>query len=186
MVAVRAPDTLVMHLRRVGRDLGRAPIVRRRSPTLDHVTAAAVAAVPGAEVARLTLVGHRVPDPDVVDELQTDDGPAAALLADPPADGIVVAADLAGDDHHRWPGFAEHVLDAGYRSTVSVLLEVASTPRGALNLYARPPRAFDDTACRTAGLLAVVVGTLLLAAEQAAPPEQVVPVHRALVGEPCL
>jgi hypothetical protein len=170
-------DTLVAHLRRAGRDLNARAGVRHQPEAFERIVDAAVAAVPGASTAGLTPGDDYLATPDLVvgpggklDALQRElgEGPAMIVLAEAPADGTVVADDLAGRDGERWPTFVPHVLDAGHRSMMSVLLEVEGRPRAALNLYARRADAFDAEARRAAGLYGMSAGMLLLAAEHAA------------------
>jgi hypothetical protein len=172
-------DGLVAHLRRTSRELHTRTGVRDRAAALENIVSTAVVTVPGTRMAGLTLVDDRYTAPSggllgaAVSELdrlqgELDAGPAATALAESPADGTVLVEDFAGQDRYRWPEFAPHVLEAGYRSMVSVLLEVGGVPRGTLNLYGVQACAFDSTARRAAGLLAITVGTLLLGVEHVA------------------
>lgn len=52
-------DTLVAHLRRVGRDLDTGADVRDHQAALARLVATAVAAVPGTHTCGLTLAGDR-------------------------------------------------------------------------------------------------------------------------------
>lgn len=184
------PDCLVAHLRRTAAELNDRAGVRDPAVALTKIVHAAVAAVPGAHTAGLTPVAHHGPSSldtaDVVGDLdalqrETGEGPAARALGDAPADGVVVAEDFAGQDRDRWPGFAGHALDAGYRAMLSVRLEVEGVPQAALNLYATRPYAFDAQARRSAGLFGLEAGMLLLAAEHAEHLERAV-ASRDLIG----
>lgn len=179
MAPVSPQDCLLAHLRRTSRDLGTRASIRDRRVAVERIIATAVAAVPAAQVAGLTMdADHDLWTREsaaasvsgVLDALQGErgDGPAATVLAQAPADGTVVAEDFAGQDRDRWPEFAPRALEAGYRSMVSVLLEVEGAPRGTLNLYAGQPYAFDTQACRAAGILAMNAGMLLLGVEHIA------------------
>ncbi|GLZ48354.1 hypothetical protein Acsp06_45390 [Actinomycetospora sp. NBRC 106375] len=176
-------DTLVAHLRRSGTALNDATLVRHHESALTRIVSAALTAVPAAASAGLSLADGRYgaagdpASPAVVGPLDTlqaelGDGPAMTVLARAPLDGLVVVDDFAGDDRRRWPAFSAHALDAGYRSMLSILLEVGGVPRAALNLYGREPRMFGAQARRAGGLFAVTAGMLLLAAEQTAPPSR--------------
>lgn len=171
-------DPLIAHLRRTTRELNDRAGVRDHLEALERVIYSAVATVPGACAAGLTVADDRyldfvrATDIAVVGKLDTlqrelDEGPASVVLDACPEDGIATADDLAGEDAERWPTFAAHAVDAGHRSMVSVLLEVDGGPRAALNLYGTGPDTFDAHARRAAGVLGLTAGMLLLAAENA-------------------
>jgi hypothetical protein len=56
-----------------------------------------------------------------LDEKQSElhEGPCITAIDDPPANGTVVAQDLAGADGERWPRFAPYTVEAGYRALMS-------------------------------------------------------------------
>ncbi|NMO94090.1 GAF and ANTAR domain-containing protein [Actinomycetospora sp. TBRC 11914] len=184
-------DPLVAHLRRTTAELDDRAGVRDHGVALTRIVHAAVAAVPGTHEAGLTPADDRPADLDApatpvvgkLDALQRElgEGPAVTALADAPADGVVAAGDFAGEDRDRWPEFAEHALEAGYRSLLAVRLEVGGAPRAALNLYATRAAAFDGQARRAAGLFGMHAGMLLLAAEHAAHLERAL-ASRDLIG----
>ncbi|HEY2193430.1 MAG TPA: GAF and ANTAR domain-containing protein [Actinomycetospora sp.] len=183
-------DPLVAHLRRVGHELGTRTCVRDRGAALDTIVSTALVLVPNADAAGLTLVDCYLPTANAapasvvaLDALQggCGEGPAATALTDPPADGTVLAEDFAGPDGDRWPRFAPHVLEAGYRSMISVLLEVEGAPRGTVNLYGVAPHAFDARARRVAGLFAITASMVLLGVEQVALLERAV-ASRDVIG----
>lgn len=186
MVAVSTLDPLVAHLRCLGHELGTRACVRDRGAALTTVVSSALVLVPDADAAGLTLVDDGDVPASVVGTLDAlqggcGEGPAATVLADAPGDGTVLVEDFAGPDGDRWPRFAPRALEAGYRSMISVLLEVEGAPRGTVNLYGGPPRAFDARARRGAGLFAITAGTLLLGVEQVAVLERAV-ASRDVIG----
>ncbi|PVZ06977.1 GAF and ANTAR domain-containing protein [Actinomycetospora cinnamomea] len=171
-----AEDALVAHLRRTTRQLNSREGARDHHEAVERIVEGAVAAVPGAQRAGITPADdHLAPEvlagaagPLDVLQCRLGEGPASSVLSGSPADGTVAAADLAGPDGERWPRFAPCAVDAGYRSMVSVLLEVESSPRAALNLYGADPHGFDAEDLRAAGLFAIDAQMLLLAAEHVA------------------
>ncbi|MEJ2863062.1 GAF and ANTAR domain-containing protein [Actinomycetospora flava] len=175
-------DMQLAHLRRTTFDLNHRAGARNHVQALARIHGSALAVVAGADSAGLTLLDERyeaftrateVPVVGTLDALQREvDGPARTVLTEPPADGVVRATDLAGDDGERWPEFAARALDAGCRSMLSVRVEVDGGPRLALNLYGTEPAAFDDRARHAAGVLAMSAGMLLLAADHTAQLQQ--------------
>ncbi|MEJ2864338.1 GAF and ANTAR domain-containing protein [Actinomycetospora flava] len=172
-------DTFTAHLRRSTRGLNERHGVRNQVDALERIIESAVAAVPGAHTAGLTLTDDHYlaiaedtdfPVTGKLDALQRElgTGPATMVLAEPPADGVVVAADFAGEAGERWPEFAAHALEAGHRSMISVLLEVDGKPKAALNLYSDRSDAFDEQARRAAAMVGMTAAMLLLAAEHVA------------------
>lgn len=184
-------DPLVAHLRRTTAELDDRAGMRDHGEALTRITTAAIAAVPGTHVAGLTPTdvppgGLDVAGAPVVgklDALQRElgEGPALTAVDEAPPDGVVAADDFAGQDGDRWPGFAAHALEAGYRSMLSVRLQVEGTARAGLNLYATRPYAFDAQARRAAGLFGLSAGLLLLAAEHATHLERAL-ASRDLIG----
>ena len=81
-----------------------------------------------------------------LDESQYGRGYGPCLHA--AATGEVVEISDARDER-RWPDYARAAWERGSGSSLSVPLPLAESLSGALNIYARPPRAFDDEA-RTA------------------------------------
>jgi hypothetical protein len=79
----------------------------------------------------------------------------------------VVAQDLAGPDGERWPRFAPHAVDAGFRALMSTQLSVEGGLRAALDLYSATPKAFDANARTLAGLFGVQAALLLYGSQEA-------------------
>jgi GAF domain-containing protein len=168
---------LAVALRRAARDLTAKRSIRDLDRTLDEIVAAAVATVAGADAGGISMteggeITSRNPTSGSVtklDRLQGDlrEGPCITAIDEPPEDGTVVVRDLAGADGARWPRFAPHAVDAGYRSIVSCELNAGGRTRAALNLYATQPDAFDRDALLTATLFAAQAAMLLYGSEQA-------------------
>ncbi|PVY97259.1 GAF and ANTAR domain-containing protein [Actinomycetospora cinnamomea] len=133
--------------------------------------------VPAVEAASISITRHgrietRHPTSDLIrklDELQSElyEGPCIDAIEDPPDCGIIIAQDLAGDDGARWPRYAPHAVDAGYLGLMSTTLSTEGGIRGALNLYAKNPDAFDQRSRTLAGLFGVQAALLLYGANQA-------------------
>jgi hypothetical protein len=169
-------DTLVAHLRETLHALNDRVCARDQREAFHRIVATGVAAVPGAHAAGLTLLDDRcfpalqTIGPPVVGPLdalqrQGPGGPVQTLLAETPADGVLVVDDLSGPDGERWPHFTAQALRAGVRSMITVLLEVEGAPCTTLNIYGARPAAFDAGARRCAGLVAIDAGVLLLGAK---------------------
>ncbi|GIF38658.1 GAF domain-containing protein [Actinoplanes xinjiangensis] len=107
--------------------------------------------IPGADDVSVLLVGsegvHTAaftgPPSMIVDEWQYHRGHGPCLTA-AAASLTVSVPDIAEDG--RWPDWADHAVDAGMHSSVSVGLPLRASVSGALNLYARTPHAFDEDA----------------------------------------
>jgi transcriptional regulator with GAF, ATPase, and Fis domain len=117
---------------------------------LADIVAAAVAMVPGADEASISVVtarrqvGSQAPTGDLpsrVDALQeeTQQGPCLDAAYE---QQTVRVTDMARED--RWPQFARQASEAGAASMLSLQLYVEGDNLGALNLYSRTPHAFDD------------------------------------------
>jgi GAF domain-containing protein len=115
---------------------------------LEQVAAIAKRAVGGAHEVSVTLLNGQRPTTAaftgdlalVADELQY------ALGSGPCTDAarggeVLLVHDMLTET--RWPGYAEAVATKGVRSTLSVPLPVQDDVLGALNVYARRPRAFS-------------------------------------------
>jgi hypothetical protein len=172
-------DKLVTALRKAARDLVDRRSISDLEHTLDQIVAAAVDTVPGADAGGISMTekGHitsRSPtneDVHKLDELQArlHQGPCISAVEDPPEDGVVLARDLAeAPDADRWPNFAPHAVEHGYRSLMSTHLSTDGGTRAALNLYSHTPAAFDDSARTIAGLFGVQAGLLLYGVNHAA------------------
>jgi GAF domain-containing protein len=95
-----------------------------------------------------------------VDELQygAGDGPCLQTMRSGRA---VHVTDLATE--RRWGSYPAHALSYGVRSSLSLPLASDAAHRGALNLYATSPHAFDDGAQQRAELFATHVCAVLTA-----------------------
>ena len=117
-------------------------------------------AVPHAEDAGLTIIrGSREPEtlasssevPRKVDALQyeTGEGPCLEAIED---NDITRADNLTSDG--QWPQFAARAVAlTTVRSMLGARLFLSGDERGALNLYATTPHAFDDLDVGTAAIL---------------------------------
>ena len=171
-------DMLVTVLRRVSRELAGRRSIRDLDETLSQIVVSAVQTVPHVDAGGMSLaekgrITSRHPSNDVVtqlDRLQShlEEGPCITALEEPPADGMIFARDLAGDDARRWPRFAPRAVEAGYRSMLSTQLSAEGGTRAALNLYASAPDVFDAESRQVAGLFGVQAAMLLYGSEQAA------------------
>ncbi|WP_197381758.1 GAF and ANTAR domain-containing protein [Mycolicibacterium mengxianglii] len=131
---------------------------RDAESTLQAIVEGAVAVVPGARWAGISLirgrsVEARVPSDPLVAELDTlqsqfDDGPCLDALRD---HHTVLIDDMAAES--RWPRFTQAAVARGVGSLLSFQLFVQEENLGALNLYAGVAGAFSDDS--------VVVGQLL-------------------------
>ncbi|MDD7969071.1 ANTAR domain-containing protein [Actinomycetospora lemnae] len=171
-------ESLLPILRRAAGDLMRQRSIRDLEKTLAGIVHAAVDTVPGADAGGLSItedgrVTARTPTSGSVtklDQLQSDlhEGPCITALEDPSEDGLVLADDLAGADAARWPDFAPHAVEAGYRSVLSTrLCTDGRGMRAALNLYGGRPHVFDANARLTAGLFGAQAAILLYGSQHA-------------------
>src|SRR4051812_17103545 len=76
-----------------------------------------------------------------VDEIQytEHEGPCLQALND---GAVIYVADIR--DESRWPGYRDHAVMVGVRSSLSLPLQVGDQVIGALNVYSRQPDAFDE------------------------------------------
>ena len=118
--------------------------------TLEKVVEAAIALVPGAEEGSISVVTDRkkvqswAASNDLarqVDELQNEVGQGPCLDAVFEQE-VVSVPDLASEQ--RWARFAARAVEAGAGSMLSFQLFIDGGDLGAMNLYARTPRAFDE------------------------------------------
>lgn len=93
-----------------------------------------------------------------LDQVQydTDDGPCLQALSQ----RRTINASL-GDADGRWPKFTRAADDKGIRSILSVPLVVRDSSLGALNIYSRDHRPFDEVEQTTASLLAQQASAVL-------------------------
>ena len=136
------------------------------SDVLDHVAAIAKRAIPGADEVSMTLVrddrgftaaytGQLALD---ADELQYARGFGPCL--DAGRAGVMIhIVDMR--EETRYPDYASHVLERGVLSSLSLPLPVQDRSIGALNIYSRTERAFDEESIEVgttiAGFVAVAV-----------------------------
>jgi GAF domain-containing protein len=137
--------------------------------TLQRVAELALAAVPAAEAVGLTLLEGRrkpvtvfasnAPMSMKVDQAQYADGDGPCLEAY--RRRTVISVGDTSTAGQRWPRYARAAALAQVGSTLSVPLAAADEAYGALNLYARPKFAFDQSAIDVATLFATQASTVL-------------------------
>ncbi|WP_193048456.1 GAF and ANTAR domain-containing protein [Mycolicibacterium baixiangningiae] len=137
--------------------------------TLHSIVDGAIAIVPGAQWAGISLIeGRRVKarvpsDPLVVelDELQSslDEGPCVSALRE---HRTVHIEDMALES--RWPRFSKTAAARGIGSLLSFQLFVHSENLGALNLYGSQPGVFDEESLFVGELLAQHASVALIGA----------------------
>ncbi|GAA2896936.1 GAF and ANTAR domain-containing protein [Pseudonocardia halophobica] len=127
----------------------------------EQITLAAVATVPGCAHAAISLVRRNgtITTVAATDELpaqvdavqyETGQGPCLEALEH---DRLYRSDDLEAET--RWPDFARPAAErTGVRSMLSYRLYLDDEVHGALNLYSRTPRAFDDHAVAVGAILA--------------------------------
>ncbi|HEY2332772.1 MAG TPA: GAF and ANTAR domain-containing protein [Acidimicrobiales bacterium] len=119
--------------------------------TLRHVAEIAISAIPGADIAGISMLGQ---DGKPTTGVYTDEasplidagqylrGQGPCLDAWSQQRPILVAdVRLAGD---AYPDFAEHAVAYGIHSTLSLPLAAGSEGLGALNLYSRRSQGFSE------------------------------------------
>lgn len=134
---------------------GRRPL----RETLVHIAEFAVAAVPGADGAGLTMLEEDRPQTVVssadfvraVDAVQYGLGEGPCLLAVETA-ATQVSGSLGGEA--RWPRFGPRVGRLGVHSVLSLPLLVPDRVIGALNVYSHDKNAFGPDAVRVGELFA--------------------------------
>jgi hypothetical protein len=171
-------DQLVVALRAAARELAGRRSIRDLEETLRQIVASAVDTIPGVDAGSMSItergrIETRHPTGEEIGKLDSvqgelHEGPCITALEDPPESGTVVAQDLAGPDAQRWPQFAPHAVDAGFRALMSTQLSVEGGLRAALNLYSATPDAFDANARTLAGLFGVQAALLLYGSQEAA------------------
>ena len=185
-------DQLLVALRHAARGLAQRRSIRDLEQTLHEIVTSAVDTVPGVDAGSISITEHgrietRHPTSETIrklDETQSElhEGPCIEAIDDPPASGIIVAEDFAGDDADLWPRFAPRAVDAGYRALLSTQLSSNGGPRAALNLYSHTPSPFDEHSRTMAGLFGVQASLLLYGAEQATHLQRAVD-SRDLIGQ---
>jgi GAF domain-containing protein len=136
--------------------------------TLQRMAEIAIEAVPRAEVAGLTMMGedgspataiYTDVDSPEIDAAQYRDGEGPCL--DAWRENRLVRLDHMDDFEDRYAGFVSACRDHGVESTLSAPLTNGSEAVGALNLYARVPKAFGEEDERLTEELASVCGSVL-------------------------
>jgi GAF domain-containing protein len=141
------PVNLAELLGRIARDLEAETTLDQ---TMQALVTAAVDAIPGADEGGITEVRHRgtVNVRFASDELVVDLDTAQEELGEGPClDAAYQHRTVRVDDfadESRWPVFAARAGACGVGSMLSIQLYVQGDDLGALNMYARLPRAFDD------------------------------------------
>ncbi|MFD2091815.1 GAF and ANTAR domain-containing protein [Blastococcus deserti] len=139
--------------------------------TLRAITASAVATVPHAEDCSIIyVVGRSRIEPRAatgdlpgdVDALQQRVGQGPCLDAIHEQD-VVRVDDVGAED--RWPDFAREAATLGVGSMLCYRLFVEGDRLGAMNLYARTARAFDDESEQIGQMLAGHAAVALAGAE---------------------
>lgn len=116
--------------------------------TLDALAHTAVAALPGADFAGMSLWrdgqlgtwAYTDPESPAVDQVQYETGHGPCL--DAMRYGELFTIDDTAEDDPRWPRFERECTHHGIRSTASLPLVAGDESIGGLNLYARAPEAF--------------------------------------------
>ncbi|MEV0793438.1 GAF and ANTAR domain-containing protein [Kribbella sp. NPDC050459] len=146
-------------------DTLRTPVTAEDS--LDLITSSVAASIPGITGASISVtstdgtietLAPTDPLAAEVDQLQYDlgEGPCLdAALSEP-----VVQVDNLGTDD-RWPQYGPKAAALGMHSQLSFQFRAAPRVRGALNLYADKPQAFDADAHYIAGMYADWAAVLL-------------------------
>jgi GAF domain-containing protein len=127
--------------------------------TIDGCDHASISVVEGTQMATQASSDPQVADVDVV-QYDTGEGPCLDVIALETT--TVYAEDLTDDP--RWPRFGPRAAAAGMRSLLAIRL-LADRTLGALNLYARLPRAYGATDRATGVIFATHAGIALAAAE---------------------
>jgi len=185
-------DQLVVSLRAAARAMTGRRSIRDLEETLGEIVASAVMTIPGVDAGSISMIEHgrietRHATNEVIrklDQMQSElnEGPCISAIEDPPESGLVVAVDLAGEGAERWPQFAPHAVEAGYRALMSTQLSADGGPRAALNLYSATPDALDEHARTVAGLFGVQAALVLHGANEAAHLQRAVD-SRDLIGQ---
>jgi hypothetical protein len=140
---------------------------RQELPTLDRVVALAVETIESSDYASISVrTGNEVETPASTDPLAFDADELQYRLAEGPCLEAIWASDACLIDdltvETRWPRWARLVAESGIRSVLSVRIQA---PEGdtlaSLNLYARQPRAFDDTDLAIATIFARHAGAAI-------------------------
>ena len=117
--------------------------------TLDSVAKLTVGTLPGCDGAGVTLRGNghamtaAASDEYTleIDKIQYDSGEGPCLTALETSEFQSIEA---ASEESRWPEFCRHAVDNGFGSCLSFPLNNAGS-LGALNVYSKSERAFDET-----------------------------------------
>lgn len=156
--------------------------------TLQAIVTAAVADVPGADFAGITLVTAKgkITTPaataelvEEIDRVQYDvrQGPCLTSFWE---QATVRADNLRSEP--RWPDFANRAADLGVLSMLAFQLYVQHEDMGALNLYSRQPNAFDS-ADENIGLLFASHAAIALVGAQHEHSLHAALVNRDIIGQ---
>lgn len=178
-------DELALHLGDLARELQQETTLQ---DTLDGIVRAAVANVPGAEMAGISSVEGRRristsagTDPLVfeIDRIQyrAGEGPCLSTIYD---ERTVRLPDMSTED--RWPAFTEQAWRLGIGSMLSFQLYVEAEDLGALNLYHPEPKAFDDES-EHIGLLFATHAAVAMAGSRARHQLTLAVATRDLIGQ---
>jgi GAF domain-containing protein len=119
--------------------------------TLLRVSEITTAAMPGADMAGITMLGEdgkpktgvfTDPDSPDIDQAQYDSGRGPCLVSW--RESRVVRLDDVTDHMDDYPEFAKAAQAHGIHSTLSLPLVAGDQPTGALNLYSRQTKAFSE------------------------------------------
>jgi hypothetical protein len=192
-VDVNHGDELVVALRQAADHLARDSISDVEH-VLTQIVASAAETVPGVDGGGIsrseagTVQACHATDDAIrdLDQLQYTlrQGPGLDAAENPPASGVVVAHDFAGQtDNDRWPSFAPAAVQAGYHAVISAQLTSRGRgQRAALNLYSREPWVFTEQAHTIAALFAAQASLLLYGADQGVSLQRAVD-SRDLIGQ---
>ncbi|SFN27365.1 ANTAR domain-containing protein [Pseudonocardia ammonioxydans] len=186
-------DRLVAGLRTAAHDFMADRPADGSHQGLRQVLTAAVETVPGVDVGgisitrRNSITSRAITSDDVrtLNDLQArlHEGPCFSAVEEPPADGVLVAQDLARPpDTGRWPQFTARAVELGYRSLLSTELSLGRGRRVGMTLYSHTPAVFDDTARTLAGISAVQAALVLYGTDRAAHLQHAVD-SRDLIGQ---
>lgn len=179
------PESLARRFAEIARTLAGEPSWQR---TLDRIVGLAVEVVPGCDAAGVMLIhrGGRVESPAATEDLVREADAAQYELGEGPCleaiwqDHTFRVDDMAGES--RWPRFAPRAVELGVRSMLSLELFAAEHALGALNLFARKPRAFDDRSEEVAWLFASHAAVALASAQESAQLREAIET-RQVIGE---
>ena len=126
--------------------------------TLGRVAGLACRAIPGCEMASLTMMRNDKPstavqtDPEVrpldLAQYHGEGGPCLEAYAT----RQIIRYDVATGNGLRWPEFNAAAKGAGVESVLALPLTVGRSPVGALNLFSKAARGFTEADEETAGL----------------------------------